>query len=684
MSGADIKIVETVCPRNCYSACGLKVYVKDGKVIKTEGSDRNPATFGQICVKGRSYPELINSDKRLLYPLMRTGKRGEGKFERISWDKAMDIIYERFTDAGSRYGPESILHFIASGNHGSAMQNYALGFWNQLEGYSHTRGSLCAAAANVAVEYTYGIIKDSAIADIENSQLIIIWGKNPAYTNMHTMRYINNAVKKGAKLVTIDPRLNESSSKTNLHIFPRCGTDGLLAIAVAKFIVEEGLQDDEFISRHTYGFDEYKKLLGSYSMDDICRLTEIGREDLDELFELIKQTPRFTLILGKGFQRATNGGQTTRAISLLPALTGSVGRSGSGLFYSDSQKPKYVWPYTPPMPRRVRADINIGRLASELEQRSGPPIKAMWVERANPVTSNPNQGRLVKAMHKLDFIVCAEQFMTDTAVMSDIVLPVTMFAEENDLIYSYGHSFIQLKQKAAEGRGECKSDKDIYYMLGSRFGFDMKYLPEDDEEILRSVIEASGFKTTLEQMREKPYLFPEYSEIAFADLKFPTQSGRIEFYSESLHKDWGTDPLPVYSEPAESRYSAPELFERYPLIFMSAHPRERIHSQFTESEKLSKLNEPVVQIHSEDAEHRGIKDGDSVRVFNDRGEVFVKAQVGSFIKKGMVNIFEGWWNRTGAGVNILNEDRDTDIGYGTAYHNCLVEVRKADEKQQSQ
>ncbi len=307
----------------------------------------------------------------------------------------------------------------------------------------------------------------------------------------------------------------------------------------------------------------------------------------------------------------------------------------------------------------------------------------MWVERANPVTSNPNQGKLVKAMRGLDFIVCAEQFMTDTAVMSDIVLPVAMFAEEDDLIYSYGHSFIQLKQKAVESRGECKTDKDIYYMLGRRFGFDMKYLPKDDEEILRSVIKASGLKTTLEDMREEPYLFPEYSEIAFADLKFPTPSGRIEFYSEGLKRDWGIDPLPVYSEPIESRYSSPELFNKYPLIFMSAHPRERIHSQFTESEKLSKLSEPVVQMHREDAQSRGIKNGDTVRVFNDRGEVFVKAQVGSFIIKGMVNIFEGWWNRTGAGVNILNEDRDTDIGYGTAYHNCLVEVQKADEKEQA-
>ena len=673
----EIKIFNTVCSRNCYSGCGMRAHVQGGKLVKLEGNKKNPATYGAICQKGYNYFKMINSENRLLYPMRRTGERGQGLFHRISWSEAADTIFGQFKKASALYGPESILYYAASGNHGSAMQQYAYGFWYQTGGFSVTRGSLCAPAGNEAIRYTYGALKDSAIADIENSKLIILWGKNPAFTNFHTVRYINKAIEKGAKLVAIDPRLNESGSKACLHLFPRCGTDGLLALGLAKFIIEEGLSDDQFIASHTFGIGQYKELLHKYSYDYIFSATEVGKGEFEELCELIRQTPKFTLILGKGIQRYTNGGQTSRAIGLLPALTGCTGQSGSGLFYTDAQRPGFVWPYYPPAPENIRQDINIGRIATELTKRDNPPIKAMYIERANPITSNPNENKLREAMGGLDFIVCADQFMTDTAAMADIVLPVSMFLEENDLIYSYGHPYIQLKQKALDSPGECRTDKEIYHMLGRRFGFNMRFLPEDDEEILRGVISASRFDTTLEKLRDVPYLFPEYKEIAFSDMKFPTKSGKIEFYCEALHEDWGADPLPVYQEPEESRYSDPDLFNRYPLQFMSAHAKERLNSQLFGTER-GVADTPVIHINIEDAAARNIGDGDLVRVYNDRGEILVKANVGTMVKPGVVNVFAGWWEKTGASVNLLSEDRDTDIGYGAAYHNCLVQAARAE------
>lgn len=673
MDDPNVKIVNTVCPRNCYSACGMQVFVKDGKVIKIQGNKNNPATYGAICQKGLSYPRMISSENRLLYPLKRTGEKGQGQFERIEWDEAADIIHDRFIETARKYGPESILYYVASGNHGSAMQSYAYGFWYQMGGFSTTRGSLCSPAADLAVKYTYGVSKDSAIADIENARLIILWGKNPAYTNFHTMRYINKAVEKGARLVTIDPRRNESSIKSHLHLYPRCGTDGLLAIGIAKFIIERGLLGEDFIKDHTYGFEQYKEMLNRYTLDEICSTVEIDKNEIEKLFELIKETPRFTLIMGKGFQRYSNGGQTARAVCLLPALTGGTGRSGSGLYYSDAQRPGFVWPYFPPEPDKIRKDIGKALLGSDILEKNDPPIKGVWIERANPVTSNPNNKKIIEALKSLDFIVCTEHFMTDTAAMADIVLPTAMFLEENDIISSYGHSYLQLKQKALDSPGECKSDKEIYRLMGKRFGFDMRYLPENDEEILEDVINASGFKTTIEKMRIVPYLFPEYNEIAFSDMKFPTSSGRIEFYSEALHDDWGENPLPVYSEPLESKYSAPVLFEKYPLQLMSAHAKERINSQFFE---ICKKDAPAVNMHTNDALARGINEGDLVKIFNERGEIFARASVGEIIKPGVINVCEGWWNCTGAGVNALSDDRETDIGHGAAFHNCLVEAVK--------
>lgn len=671
----DVKeiIINTVCSRNCYSACGLQAHVQNGRVIKISGNPNNPATYGLVCSKGLSFPKTLYGESRLLYPLKRTGARGEGRFSRISWPEAIDTIYQALSRTSEQYGPEAVLYYAASGNHGGAMQAYAYGFWNQLKGYSATRGSLCSAAANEAMRYTYGLSKDSAIKDIENARLILLWGKNPAHTNLHTMRYIRAAMEHGAKLVTIDTRLGESGAGSTLHLYPRCGSDGLLAIAIAKFIVSEGLLDEAYLAQHTHGFDEYRRMLARYSMDEICAQTEISYAELEQLFALIRETPQFLIILGKGIQRNSNGGQTTRGICLLPALTGGVGKSGSGLFYSDAQRPKFVWPYLPPQPEHVRRDSSIGRLASELEEKTDPPIKAMWIERANPMTSNPNLAKLKRAMEQLDFIACTDLFLTDTARMADIVLPAASFLEEDDIIYSYGHSYIQRKQKAVEAPGECKTDRQIYRLLGERFGMDLRYLPQDDEEILRRVIQESGLDITLEQLESEPYLFAAYDEIAFSDGVFPTPSGKIEFYSEAIARDWDIDPLPEYTEPLESKYTAPGLYEKYPLQLMSPHARDKTNSQ----PYSLKNSESVLQIHPLDARERDIVDGDKVRLFNDRGEIILTAQVVEKAKPGVVCVFFGTWGGDTLALNVLNEDRDTDIGYGTCYYNCLVQAEKA-------
>lgn len=673
MEDATEKIINTVCSRNCYSACGLLAHVQDGHVVKISGNPNNPATYGLVCSKGLSFPHTLYNTSRLLYPMKRVGLRGEGRFLRIGWPEAIETAYEALSRASERYGPESVLYYAASGNHGGAMQAYSYGFWNQLSGYSATRGSLCAAAANEGVRYTYGIVKDSAIKDIENARLILLWGKNPAHTNIHTVRYIRAAMEHGGKLVTIDPRLGESGMGSSLHLYPRCGTDGLVAVAVAKMIISEGLLDREFLAEHAHGFAAYRQMLESYTIDDICEKTGIPLAEYERLFTLIRETPRFLIILGKGFQRNSNGGQTTRGICLLPALTGGVGKSGSGLFYSDAQRPKFIWPYLPPQPERVRRDISIGRIASEIAEQKNPPIKAMWIERANPMTSNPNLGKLKSAMEQLDFIACTDLFLTDTARMADLVLPAASFLEEDDIVYSYGHSYIQRKRKAVEPPGECKTDREIYRILGERFGMDQRYLPSDDLEILRRVIEESGLDTSLEQLDQEPYLFSGYDEIAFSDGMFPTDSGKIEFYSEAIARDWGVDPLPVFTEPLESKYTATEYYQKYPLQLMSPHARDKTNSQ----PYSMKNSETTLQIHPLDARERDIEDGDLVRLFNERGEVFLTAHVVEKAKPGLVCVFFGTWGGEHLALNVLNDDRDTDIGYGTCYYNCLVQAEKA-------
>jgi anaerobic selenocysteine-containing dehydrogenase len=307
---------------------------------------------------------------------------------------------------------------------------------------------------------TYGEVKHNKISDLENSKLIILWGSNPAYTNIHLMHHVNKAVDKGAKLITIDIRENESGTKSNLYLNPRPGTDGCLALGIASQLIENNIIDDNFIDQHTFGFAEFKELVKNYPLSKVSDITGIPLHKIEAMIGFIKNTPEYALICGMGVQRYTNGGQTIRAISLLPALTGNIGKKGCGFYFSDRQAPELNWPFSPPKPKRIRNSI--------------PVAKAMWIEQANPMTSNPNINLLARVMNKLDLIVVADLFLTDTARMADIVLPAASMYGYYDLISGYGHSYIQLQQKLIEPPGECKHESEMYRLLGKKFGFNLE------------------------------------------------------------------------------------------------------------------------------------------------------------------------------------------------------------------
>ncbi|PKP57279.1 hypothetical protein CVT91_11015, partial [Candidatus Atribacteria bacterium HGW-Atribacteria-1] len=476
----------SVCPKDCFGSCSLEVEVEKGKVVKVRGNRNSPVNQGRICIKGKNYPNMVYSPERLLYPLQRIGKRGKGDFKRISWEQALDIIYEKLKNLKEQYGPESVLYYNRFANLG-VVKNCAYGFWYQFGGFTSTYGGLCDSAAQEAINLTYGEVKHNKISDLENSKLIILWGSNPAYTNIHIMHYINRAVDKGAKLITIDIRENESGTKSNLYLNPRPGTDGCLALGIANQLIENNIIDDNFINRHTFGFAEFKGLVKDYPLEKVSAITEVPTGKIKSLINYLKENPRYALICGMGVQRYTNAGQTVRAISLLPALNGSIGKKGCGFYFSDRQAPELNWPFSPPKPKRIRNSIPVAKLASELDNQADPPVKAVWIEQANPMTSNPNINILARAMNKLDLIVVADLFLTDTARMADIILPATSMFEYYDLITGYGHSYIQLQQKLIESPGECKHESEIYRLLGKKFGFNLDYLLENNLSTIEKI-----------------------------------------------------------------------------------------------------------------------------------------------------------------------------------------------------
>ena len=668
------EIINSVCPKDCFGSCGLQVKVENGKAVEIKGDNHHPLTGGRLCSKGKNYLSRVYSSKRLLYPMKSIGFRGEGKFERISWDEALNIIYKKLRKLKIQFGPESILYYRRFANLG-IMKNYASGFWNQFGGYTTTYGGLCDAAAQEAIKLTYGAVRHNRISDIENSRLIILWGINPAYTHIHFQYYLNKAIAKGAKLISIDVRKNESEKKSVLSLRPRPGTDGCLSLGIAHQLIKRNVQDKIFLEKYTFGFTQFKEMVREYPLNYVSSVTEIPEDKIEKLVDYIEEYPEYALFCGMGVQRYTNGGQTVRSISLLPALTGSLGKIGCGIYFSDRQVPEPNWPFIPPNSANIRNSIPIAKLGSEIEKQTNPPIKAAWIEQGNPMTSNPDVNLLAKSLNKLDFIVVSELFMTDTANMADIILPAASILEYNDLIIGYGHSYIQLQQKTIEPPGECKHESEVYRLLGKKFNFNLKYLPENDLAIIEKIIEKANFSTSVNELKEKPYLPSSYQEIAFDDMKFDTPSGKIEFFSQKTADDWKKDPLPIYYEPFESKYSTPDLYQKYPLTLISIHTRNKMNSQF--SDMAAYKEEPFIQINSEDAKKRKIAMEDKVKVYNDRGNIVLTARVSSEMPEGIVRVNFGWWNIVHkVNVNMLTGEYESDIGNGTAFHNCLVEMKK--------
>ncbi len=617
---------------------------------------------------------MFYGSERLLYPLQRIGKRGKGEFKRISWEQALDIIHQKLKNLREQYGPESVLYYNRFANLG-VVKNCAYGFWYQFGGFTSTYGGLCDEAAQEAINLTYGKVKHNKISDLENSKLIILWGSNPAYTNIHIMHYINNAVDKGAELITIDIRENESGAKSHLYLNPRPGTDGCLALGIANQLINNNIIDNNFIDHHTFGFIEFKELVKNYPLGKVSDITGIPLHKIEAMIGFIKNTPEYALICGMGVQKYTNGGQTIRAISLLPALTGSIGKKGCGFYFSDRQAPELNWPFFPPKSKRIRNSIPIAKLASELDNQTNPPVKAAWIEQANPMTSNPNTNLLAQEMDKLELIVVADLFLTDTARMADIILPATSMFEYYDLVTGYGHSYIQLQQKLIEPPGECKHESEMYRLLGKKFGFNLDYLPKNDLDAIEKIISSSNLDTNIKKLKGEPYHHSNYQEIAFCDFKFNTPARKIEFFCKKMEEKWDKEPLPVYHENTENKCTSQEIYNKYPLSLITSHAHNKMNSQFSDISILKE--EPFVWINPHDAAKRAIKENDRVKMYNERGSLILKAILTEKVTPGIVHTYFGWWDGVHqTNINKLIGEYLSDIGYGTAFSNCLVEIQK--------
>lgn len=641
------------------------------------------------CIKGLSYIERINSRDRIIYPLK---KDRSGKFSRISIDEALNSAAAELLRIRKENGPQSVLWYKGSGQSGLTNE-ISTEFWKAFGGATTTYGNLCWPAGLEAVRLTLGDNKHNVPWDLVNARTIIIWGKNPAETNIQEIAFIAEAKEKGCRVVVIDPLRTPTADKADILISPVSGTDAALALAIAGIIIKEELYDKQFIDDYVKGFDEFRKSL-NISPATAAAITGIPEDEIFELAYIIGRGNPLTIIPGYGLQRHRNGGQTIRSILSLIILTGNIGKPGTGFNYANLQSYIYDDPKEPlsyyPDPVKdapFRRALSMARLGNDILQINNPELKAAWVERGNPLLQTPDSVNVRKAFGNLELRVVVEQFMTDTAREADIILPAKDIFEQSDIIGSYWSPYVQFKPKVLDPPGEVMPESEIYFRLAEKMGLSInrEAIPGPGNDNIEEWLERriKGYSDlTLANLKKGPVLAPGLQEIAYSDMVFRTPSGKIELYSERAAEMWNADKLPAYVPIADSinyniYHNINYNINKFPLILLTPNAANRIHSQFGNLDLIGQTTPAAATLLSyPDASERGISDGDIITIYNDNGEIRSNAKISARIPKGTIVIPNGIWLNEGGGGNFLVAGIETDMGYGAAFHDTLVDIRK--------
>jgi anaerobic selenocysteine-containing dehydrogenase len=684
-------VVRAACPHDCPDTCAMLVKVRrdsDGRrvAVAVAGDPEHPTTDGTLCTKVARYLERTYHPERVLAPLRRVGSKGSGRFERTTWDQALEDIAQRLGRIAAR-DPERIVPYSYAGTMGLVQgEAMAQRLFNRL-GASRLDRTICASAGSEALTYTLGSRLGTDIEQVQHSRLIIFWGANAVTSNLHLWSRAQQAKRAGARLIAIDPYRSLTAEKCHRHIAPLPGTDAALALGLMHVLVREGWLDRDYIERYTLGFDELAQRARQFTPERVASICSIPAAQIEQLAHDFWHIRPALIRLNYGLQRVHGGGNAVRAIACLPALAGhwrdaagGVLLSSSGAFEVDEAaltRPELLAGRTP-------RTINMSAIGEALAQ-ADPPIEAIIVYNSNPVAVAPHSGSVVRGFAREDlFTVVLEHFQTDTADYADYVLPATTQLEHLDVHRSYGHLYVVANNPAIEPLGEALPNSEIFRRLAARMGFDEECFRESDEQIAAQAF--TGRDTTAgyrwDDVRQRGWwrLNVPAPYAPFASGGFPTPSGRCEFYSERLQRQ-GLDPLPAYIAPYESAASAPELAQRFPLAIISPPARNYLNSTFVNVRSLRDAEgEPHLEIHPDDAAGRGIAQGDRVTVFNDRGSLELKARVTDRARPGVVVALSVWWRKLtsdGRNANELTHQRLTDLGRAATFYDCLVQVKRS-------
>ena len=682
-------VVRAACPHDCPDTCAMLVAVENGRAVEIRGAPDHPTTAGTLCTKVARYLDRTYSPDRLRYPMRRVGAKGEGRFARISWDEALGEIAERFRAiAESADGPQAILPYSYCGTMG-LLQSSSMDrrFFHRL-GASLLDRTICAAAGKAGWASVIGASMGMDVEEYVDSRLILIWGSNAIASNLHFWTRAQEAKRRGAKLVAIDPYRSATAEKCHEHIALLPGTDAALAFGIMHVLIDERLVDRDYVDRYTIGFDALAQRAREWTPERVARTCGIRPEQVVDLGRAYGTIRPAAIRLNYGVQRVHGGANAVRAVACLPALVGAWrDPAGGALLSSSGTHPvDSAALERPDLIRGKPRTINMSTIGDALTRVDDPPVRAIYVYNSNPVAVAPESSRVVAGFSREDlFCVVHEIFRTDTADYADILLPATTQLEQTDIHGSYGHLYALANNPAIAPIAEALPNTEVFRRLAARMGFTEPCFRDSDEDLARQAYRAQDARAVgIDWDALKAAGFARLNVprpyAPFAQGNFPTPSGKCEFRSERLAAQ-GEDALPAYVPPYESVASNPELAARYPLGFISPPARNFLNSSFANLPAfVDEEKTPHLDIHPDDATPRGIATGDPVRVFNDRGSLLASARVTDRARPGVVVAPSVWWRRLAPGgenANAVTSQALTDLGRAPTFYDCLVEVRPA-------
>ncbi|HYB41054.1 MAG TPA: molybdopterin-dependent oxidoreductase [Candidatus Methylomirabilis sp.] len=688
MSGRS-RQVPGVCPLDCPDTCSWVVTVEDGRAVKLEGNRDHPYTRGALCEKVNRYLDHSRLPGRLLWPLRRTGRKGEGRFARITWDEALGEIAGRLRAIIDRDGAQAIWPYYGTGTLGMIQGLAGSGrrLWNAL-GTSQHHLSICMSAGGFATGYTLG---DNRIGmdpeGIADARLVILWGANPLVTHHHIWKFVEAARRRGAHVVAIDPVRTRSADRADEHLAPRPGTDAALALGLLHVVVARGAEDLDFIEAHTLGWEPFRQRILEYPPARVAEITGLPVGRIEALGERLATARPTAIRIGPGMQRHAGGGMAVRTITCIPGVTGDWRYPGGGAAYDTRAFFQGNWAALwrddlRPPGTRVLA---MTRLAEGLLELRDPPVSALIVYGSNPAASAPDQGRVRQGLAREDlFTVVIDRFQTDTADFADILLPATMQTEHTDLHHSYGHAYLGWNPPAVAPPGECLPNSEIFRRLARALGVTEPSVYDSDEALARAVLDSEELRAagiTLDALAERGWArLGQPQPWAPLAKGFPSPSGRLEFYS-SRAEAAGLDPLPSYTPPYEAVARDPALARRYPLALIAPAGPHFLNTEFSNEPALRDKSGPQkVLLHPVDAVARGLADGDVARVFNERGEYLASVVISDRVPPGVAGGSKGHWpklNPGGTSIAATVMERDADMGRGAVFHDNRVQVERA-------